>query len=164
MHGRSCRSLLAVWLLTLCSSPHCGVKRLLFLRDQRRRAGSGPDAARAAVVRSLGWLDAPSPQAARHFAGLGSASGGAPTFPQLARTAGTIFAGTVTKIEAGPAAGGSAGPTVAITFQVEHLLRGSLPGGSLAILEWLGLSSSGQRYAIGEHVLLFLYPRANLAS
>jgi hypothetical protein len=73
MHGRSCSSLLAVWLLTLCSSPHCGVKRLLFLRDQRRRAGSGPDAACAAVVRSLGWLDAPSPQAARTFrrAGLG---------------------------------------------------------------------------------------------
>jgi hypothetical protein len=102
------------------------------------------------------------PKPPGHFAGLGSASGGAPTFPQLARTAGTIFAGTVTKIEAGPAAGGSAVPTVAITLQVEHPLRGSLPGGSLTILEWLGLSSSGQRYVIGEHVLLFLYPPSNL--
>jgi hypothetical protein len=31
----------------------------------------------------------------------------------------------------------------------------------VTILEWLGLSSSGQRYAIGEHVL-FLYPPSKL--
>jgi hypothetical protein len=32
----------------------------------------------------------------------------------------------------------------------------------LTILEWLGLWSSGQRYAVGEHVLLFLYPASKL--
>jgi hypothetical protein len=32
----------------------------------------------------------------------------------------------------------------------------------LTILEWLGLWSSGQRYAVGEHVLLFLYPPSRL--
>jgi len=42
------------------------------------------------------------------------------TFTQLVRTAGTIFAGTVTRIAPGPAAGGSAAPTVATTFHVEH--------------------------------------------
>jgi hypothetical protein len=32
----------------------------------------------------------------------------------------------------------------------------------LTVLEWLGLWSSGQRYAVGEHVLLFLYPPSKL--
>jgi hypothetical protein len=75
------------------------------------------------------------------------------TFTQLVRTAGTIFAGTVTRIAPGPAAGGSAAPTVATTFHLEH----PLAAGSFTILEWLGLWSSGQHYAVGEHVLLFLY-------
>jgi hypothetical protein len=85
-----------------------------------------------------------------------------PTFLQLAQTAGTIFAGTVTRIESGPAAGGTAVPTVAITFQIERPLRGTVARGSLTILEWLGLWSSGQRYTVGEHVLLFLYPPSKL--
>jgi hypothetical protein len=52
--------------------------------------------------------------------------------------------------------------TVAITFHVEHPLRGTASGGSLTILEWLGLWWNGQRYAVGEHVLLFLYPPSKL--
>ena len=139
MHGRSCSSLLAVSLLTLCSTPElCGQT----------------------------WTISAKARPPGQFAGLGSGQnsppGSAPTFPQLARTAGTIFAGTVTRIEPGPAAGGSAVPTVAITFHVEHPLRGAVPGGSLTILEWLGLWSSGQRYTVGEHVLLFLYPLSKL--
>ncbi|MFZ0956780.1 MAG: hypothetical protein WAN60_10590 [Candidatus Sulfotelmatobacter sp.] len=99
------------------------------------------------------------------FAGSGKpgfAPGGAPTFSQFVRTAGMIFAGTVTRIERGPATGGPAVPTVAITFHVERTFSGAVPRGSLTILEWLGLWSSGQRYAVGEHVLLFLYPPSKL--
>jgi hypothetical protein len=143
MHGRSCSSLLAVWLLNLWSIPALW--------------------GQASAISAKPPLHAMPPG---HFAGPGSGQssvpGGAPTFPQLARTAGTIFAGTVTRIEPGPAAGGSAVPTVAVTFHVERPLRGSLPGGSLTILEWLGLWSSGQRYAVGEHVVLFLYPPSKL--
>jgi hypothetical protein len=143
MHGRSCSSLLAVWLLTLCSSPTLW--------------------GQATAISANTPLHAKPPG---HFlgpgSGPGSQPGGAPTFPQLARTAGTIFAGTVTRIEPGPATGGSAVPTVAITFHVERPLRGTLPAGSLTVLEWLGLWSSGQRYAVGEHVLLFLYPPSKL--
>jgi hypothetical protein len=139
MHGRSCSSLLAVLLLSLCSPP------ALWGQTTTISARGKPPG---------------------QFGGLGSGKssppGSAPTFSQLARTAGTIFAGTVTRIEPGPAAGGSAVPTVAITFHVERPLRGAVPGGSLTILEWLGLWSSGQRYAVGEHVLLFLYPPSKL--
>jgi hypothetical protein len=84
------------------------------------------------------------------------------TFPQIVRASGTIFAGTVTKIEPGPARGGTAIPTVAVTFRVEHPLRGAIPGQSFTILEWLGLWTAGQRYVLGEQVLLFLYPPSKL--
>jgi len=63
------------------------------------------------------------PKGPGQFGGLGSRQGsppgGRPTFTQLARTTGTISAGTVTRIAPGPAAGGSGVPTVAINFHVE---------------------------------------------
>jgi hypothetical protein len=139
MHGRSGSFLLAILLLTLWPTPA--------LRGQ---------------ASTISAKAKPPEQFAAPGSGQGSPSGGAPTFSQLARTAGTIFAGTVSRIEPGPASSGSAVPTVAITFHVEHPLRGAVAGGSLTILEWLGLWSSGQRYAVGEHVLLFLYPTSKL--
>ncbi|MGA9977009.1 MAG: hypothetical protein WBQ08_00035 [Candidatus Sulfotelmatobacter sp.] len=171
MQRRSCGSLLAVWLLTLCSPAALWAQSTAI----SAKAGVNPLVDPLAVDRPApvhlqppAWAGSTPfhPKAPRQFAGTGSGRslppGRAPTFPQLARTAGTIFAGTVTKIDAGPAAGGSAVPTVAITFHVERPLRGTVPGGSLTILEWLGLWSSGQRYAVGEHVLLFLYPPSKL--
>jgi hypothetical protein len=162
MHGRSCSSLLAVWLLALCSTP------ALWGQTSAISVKAGVEPAVPAHPQSPAWAGSTPfrPKPPGHFpgpgSGPGSPPGGAPTFLQLARTAGTIFAGTVTRIEPGPAAGGSAVPTVAITFHVERPLRGAGPGGSLTILEWLGLWSSGQRYAVGEHVLLFLYPPSKL--
>jgi hypothetical protein len=172
MSGRSCGFLLAVCLLTLCSIP------ALWGQAAATSGKAGVDSPvlhqpglnqpTPAHPQSPAWIGSTPlrPKPPGQFGGLGSGKGfppgGAPNFPQLARTAGTIFAGTVTSIEPGPAAGGSAIPTVAITFHVEHPLRGAVPGGSLTILEWLGLWSSGQRYAVGEHVLLFLYPPSKL--
>lgn len=176
MHGRSCSSLLAVWLLTLCSTPALWGQTSTI----PAKAGVGPPVLSQSVL-GQPVLEQPPPARPQppagagstpfrpkppgQFGGLGSGQssppGGAPTFPQFARTAGTIFAGTVTRIEPGPAASSSVA-TVAITFHVEHPLRGTVPGGSLTILEWLGLWSSGQRYAVGEHVLLFLYPPSKL--
>jgi hypothetical protein len=83
-------------------------------------------------------------------------------FPLLARAAGTIFSGTVTAIRRQPASQSEAIETVAITFRVENAIRGATPGEDLTISQWIGLWSSGQRYRVGEHVLLFLYPPSKL--
>ena len=83
-------------------------------------------------------------------------------FPQIARAAGMIFSGTVTKIERRPATGGQSVETVAITFHVEDAIRGATPGENLTISQWIGLWSAGQRYRVGERLLLFFYPRSKL--
>lgn len=80
----------------------------------------------------------------------------------LVHAAGMIFSGTVLRIEHRAAASGQSVDTVAITFQVENSIRGATPGHRLTISQWSGLWSSGQRYRIGQRVLLFLYPRSKL--
>lgn len=82
--------------------------------------------------------------------------------PTLARAAGTIFSGTVTAIARQPATRGQAVETVAVTFHVENAIRGVTPGENLTISQWIGLWSGGQRYRVGERVLLFLYPPSKL--
>jgi hypothetical protein len=83
-------------------------------------------------------------------------------FPLIARTAGTIFSGTVTAIVPRPATSKQGIETVAITFHVENAIRGATPGNDLTIAQWIGLWSGGQRYRVGERVLLFLYPPSKL--
>jgi hypothetical protein len=80
---------------------------------------------------------------------------------QIGNAAGTIFSGRVVSIARVPA---SAGPvkTVAITFHVERALRGASTGQDFTIFQWIGLWTSGQRYRVGERVLLFLYPPSKL--
>lgn len=51
---------------------------------------------------------------------------------------------------------------VSITFHVENAIRGVTAGEDLTISQWIGLWSAGQRYRLGERVLLFLYPRSRL--
>jgi len=80
----------------------------------------------------------------------------------MARAAGTIFSGTVTAIARHPATQGQAIETVAITFHVEKAFRGVTPGEDFTISQWIGLWSAGQRYRVGERVLLFLYPPSKL--
>ncbi len=80
----------------------------------------------------------------------------------LTRAAGTIFSGTVTAIARHPAASNQTVETVAITFHIENAIRGATPGEYLTISQWIGLWSGGQRYRVGERVLLFLYPRSKL--
>jgi hypothetical protein len=52
--------------------------------------------------------------------------------------------------------------TVAITFHVERALHGASTGQDFTIFQWIGLWTSGQRYRVGERVLLFLYPPSKL--
>jgi len=83
-------------------------------------------------------------------------------FRIIARAAGTIFSGTVVSITRRPATRGQAVETVAITFHIENAIRGATPGEDFTISQWIGLWSGGQRYRVGEHVLLFLYPPSKL--
>ena len=83
-------------------------------------------------------------------------------FPQFVRAAGMIFSGTVSHIERRPANLGQSVETIAVTFHVESGIRGALPGGNLTIVQWVGLWSAGQRYRVGERVLLFLYPNSKM--
>jgi hypothetical protein len=83
-------------------------------------------------------------------------------FPSIARAAGAIFSGTVTAVARRPPSGGQSVETVVITFHVESAIRGATPGEDLTIAQWIGLWSGGQRYRIGERVLLFLYPPSKL--
>ena len=82
--------------------------------------------------------------------------------PGFARAAGMIFSGTVKNIERRPATRAQAIETVAITFHVDNAIRGVTPGEDVTIFQWIGLWSSGQRYRVGEQVLLFLYPPSKL--
>jgi hypothetical protein len=83
-------------------------------------------------------------------------------FPLIARAAGTIFSGTVIAVARRPPPHGQSLETVVITFHIENSIRGATPGRDLTISQWIGLWSGGQRYRVGERVLLFLYPPSKL--
>jgi len=86
--------------------------------------------------------------------------------PQIVGAAGIIFSGTVTSV--GRTVGRAAlffrpeAVSTTVTFQVEHAIRGASSGQSLTIHEWTGLWSSGERYRVGQRVLLFLYSPSKL--
>lgn len=87
-------------------------------------------------------------------------------FPQIISAAGIIFSGRVTFVgradgHTTSSSGGIAAST-AVTFQVDHALRGTITGQSLTIREWSGLWTGKERYRVGERVLLFLYPPSKL--
>lgn len=85
-----------------------------------------------------------------------------PSLAQLSQAAGAIFSGQVVSISRGPASGHPAVEAVAIRFRVETSIRGATPGQELTIYQWMGLWSGGQRYRVGEHLLVFLYPPSQL--
>jgi hypothetical protein len=86
-----------------------------------------------------------------------------PGVMHLTRAAGMIFSGTVTKVERiSNNTPGEAVGTVSITFHVEEAMRGVRAGEFVTISQWIGLWWNGQRYRIGERVLLFLYPRSRI--
>ncbi len=98
----------------------------------------------------------------RHFPRFPVAGTESSSLPSFARAAGTIFSGTVTRIERRPTHSGQAVATIGVTFHVENAIRGVTAGNDLTISQWAGVWSSGQRYRVGEKVLLFLYPNSKL--
>jgi len=87
---------------------------------------------------------------------------GAIAFQNMVRSAGLIFSGRVTLIGRAASPSGPDPAATVVTFQVEHAMRGTSPGQNLTIHEWSGLWSSGERYRLGERVLLFLYSPSKL--
>lgn len=83
-------------------------------------------------------------------------------FRQLVRAAGIIFSGRVTLIGQTARSSRPDPASTAITFQVEHAIRGTSTGQSLTIHEWAGLWTNGERYRVGQRVLLFLYSPSKL--
>jgi len=79
---------------------------------------------------------------------------------RILRDSGRIFAGTVTNVQ--HIQGGPGVPTTRVTFRIDEAIRGVKKGQTLQINEWGGLWQAGERYRIGEHVLLFLYPQSKL--
>jgi hypothetical protein len=152
MYGRGCRYLLAVSVLIVAPG---------LVRAQSSRVDSAPD---LAVSLRTDLAQPPARDQLRPHVPI-SPPGTPPRtigFPLIARAAGTIFSGTVTAIARRPASPSQAVETVAITFHIENAIRGATRGEDLTISQWIGLWSSGQRYRIGERVLLFLYPPSKL--
>jgi hypothetical protein len=81
----------------------------------------------------------------------------APDLSHVTRTAGIIFAGRVLSIQPLRLSSSDQVASVEITFQVEQAVRGARAGEKLSVREWAGLWTSGERYRIGERLLLFLY-------
>ena len=143
MHGSVWRALLAIVLLL------CGAQ---FLAGQDRRSDVENLVTSAQSDRNV-------PLPAPHVV--------SPTrhplkFSDVVHQAATIFSGTVTDVRLQPASRTDTVQTVGITFHVEQAIRGVTPGQEFTISQWIGLWSGGQRYRIGERVLLFLYPRSKL--
>ena len=85
-----------------------------------------------------------------------------PVLRQIIRDSGSIFAGTVIKVERIDASPASAIATTQITFRVDEAIRGVRQGQVVQVHEWSGLWQTGERYRVGERVLLFLYPQSKL--
>ncbi len=148
MVGRHGSSLLAVWFLILA---------LALLHGQSGRINPGAEFAAPLPPRAV------EPPVLQRFPRPWPLIPRAPVgFSPLVHSAGTIFSGTVTAIAHHPATSAHTVETVAITFHVENAIRGAVPGQSLTISQWIGVWSTGQRYRVGEHVLLFLYPPSKL--
>ena len=85
-----------------------------------------------------------------------------PSLRQLAQKAGYIFAGTVVEIRKIPSTGPYGVPTMQVRFRVEQAIRGVQRNQRVSIRESMGLWSDGDRYHLGESLLLFLYPKSKL--
>jgi hypothetical protein len=115
-----------------------------------------------ALILALIALPLPAEQPSRlQLPGIPPGSSRTQHAPPLTLSAGYIFAGTVTSIKR-PAPNKNDVATVKIYFHVDEGMRGVRTGQALTIHEWAGLWASGERYRIGERVLLFLYPPSKL--
>jgi hypothetical protein len=164
-----CWRLLAVFAL-LCFSTAAAAPTLLLAQDAAADRAPAPELApqlapkfapnwaplRYGPLISPVWI--PPPNLPRPS----SIAPGTNGFRQLVNVAGIIFSGRVTAVGHSTSFPRTAPAPTAVTFYVEHAIRGTRTGQSLTIHEWAGLWTSGERYRIGEQLLLFLYPPGKL--
>jgi hypothetical protein len=81
---------------------------------------------------------------------------------QMTRRSGAIFAGRVLSVQYLRPRFTDEVPTMRVTFRVQRGIRGARTGGSFVLREWAALWNGGERYRVGERVLLFLYPRSRV--
>jgi hypothetical protein len=81
---------------------------------------------------------------------------------QMTRRAGAIFAGRVLSVQYLRPRFTDEVPTMRVTFRVERGIRGARTGSTFVLREWAALWNGGERYQVGERVLLFLYPRSRV--
>ena len=81
---------------------------------------------------------------------------------QMTRQSGYIFAGTVVSVGPVGPVNPNQLPVMRITFRVDQAIRGVRAGQLLEVRQWAGLWESGDRYHVGERLLLFLYPPSKL--
>jgi hypothetical protein len=84
-----------------------------------------------------------------------------PSLRELSRQSAYIFAGTVIAVEHEPSNSGQL-PVMRITFRVNQAIRGVADRQFLVLREWAGLWDSGDRYRVGQRLLLFLYRPSRL--
>lgn len=77
---------------------------------------------------------------------------------QMTRRSGAIFAGRVLSVQYLRPRFTDEVATMRITFRIERGIRGTRTGGRFVVREWAALWNGGERYRVGERVLLFLYP------
>jgi len=80
----------------------------------------------------------------------------------LQRSAGSIFRGTVLSEQWLKPTRSDEMETLLVTFRIDDAFRGVRKGRTFSIREWSGLWQSGDRYRVGERVLLFLYPPSRI--
>jgi len=85
-----------------------------------------------------------------------------PMLRRVIRDSRQIFAGTVIKIDRSVSSATSAIAATRMTFRVEEPIRGVRKGQIVEVREWGGLWQTGERYRVGERVLLFLHPPSKL--
>ena len=81
---------------------------------------------------------------------------------RIASGAGTIFSGRVVSVVPASVAHPERVATVTVTFKVENAVRAVKAGQIYSFREWAGLWSAGERYRVGQHLMLFLYPPGRL--
>ena len=94
------------------------------------------------------------------------AQNAAMTSQQMVSMAGLIFSGRVVAIEPIRSPVGTV-VSMRISIYVEQAFRGVRAGDTIAVNEWAGLwQNSGDRYRVGQRLMLFLYApsRASLTS
>lgn len=84
-----------------------------------------------------------------------------PHWKQIARSAGTIFAGTVLAVENAPPTGRNT-PVVQVRFRVERAIAGSREGQTFTLREWSGAWGAHPPMRRGQRLLIFLYPPSRL--